>query len=122
MYRLASCYLLLMGCLRSLSALPVPDSRDEPLPFPAPDGGVRPALDKADGASLLRGLLEALGAETGDGLGRADPGTDTSNPRGITGKALSGQGPSVLLNHLPARSRKHSQRGPPSECFWKYCV
>ncbi|XP_037010156.2 urotensin-2 [Artibeus jamaicensis] len=112
MYKLASCCLLLLGCLNSLFSFPTPDSRDEPLQLLAPDGGVRPTLDKGDRASLLHELLVALGAETGDGLRKA----------GKRILAFSGQGPNILLNHLWARIRKQDKRGHPSECFWKYCV
>nr|XP_045046908.1 urotensin-2 [Desmodus rotundus] len=87
----------------------------------AQDGG-RLTLDEGDRASLLHGLLEVFGAETGDGLRKTDPDTDMFNPRGITRKVFSGQGPNVLLNHLLARIRKYNKRGHPSECFWKYCV
>ncbi|XP_071077218.1 urotensin-2 [Desmodus rotundus] len=89
MYKLASCCLLLVGCLNSLFSLPVPDSRDGPLQFPgkmnflpfhyssllctAQDGG-RLTLDEGDRASLLHGLLEVFGAETGDGLRKTGKG------------------------------------------------
>ncbi|XP_054435635.1 urotensin-2 [Pteronotus mesoamericanus] len=53
----------------------------------------------------------------------SDPDTNVFNPRGITRKALSGQEPNILLNHLLATIRKQfKKRGHPSECFWKYCV
>nr|BAB60889.1 urotensin II transcript variant 2 [Sus scrofa] len=85
MSKLVPC-LLLLGCLGLLFALPVPDSRKEPLPF-------------------------------------SDAGMDIFYPRGEMRKAFSGQDPNIFLSHLLARIKKpYKKRGPPSECFWKYCV
>nr|KAF6380872.1 urotensin 2 [Myotis myotis] len=123
MYRLACC-LLFLACLQPLLSLPAPGARAGPLQLSAADGGgsARDELDRAS-LSLLRGLLGTPGAETADGLGKADAGTNVRNPRGNTRKAFSGQDPDILLNRLLARVREqHEKRGHPSECFWKYCV
>ncbi|XP_066228719.1 urotensin-2 [Saccopteryx leptura] len=123
MYKLVSC-LLFLGCLSPLFSLPVLDSREEPLQLSAPGGGVRLTADALDRAPLLHGLLAMLGAETGDSLREADPGTNILNPRGITSKfqAFSRQDPNVSLNRLWAKIGKQYKRGRTSGCFWKYCV
>ncbi|XP_006194843.1 urotensin-2 [Camelus dromedarius] len=127
MYKLASCCLLFIGCLSPLFSLPVLDSMEESLQLSAPED-VRSALDELERASLLQALPEMSGAETGDGLRKADASTNIFYPRGSVRKvssfmAFSGQDPTDLLGHLLARIRKqHKKRGPPSECFWKYCV
>uniref|UniRef100_A0A8C0CL22 Urotensin-2 n=1 Tax=Balaenoptera musculus TaxID=9771 RepID=A0A8C0CL22_BALMU len=122
MYKLVSCCLLFIGCLNPLWSLPVLDSREEPLQLSAPED-VRSTLDELERASLLQMLPEMSGAETGDGLRKADAGTNIFYPRGSVRKAFSGQDPNILLSHLLARIRKpYKKRGTPSECFWKYCV
>ncbi|XP_057571266.1 urotensin-2 [Hippopotamus amphibius kiboko] len=124
MYKLVSCCLLFIGCLNPLLSLPVLDSREESWQLSAPED-VRSALDELERASLLQMLPEMSGAETGDGLRKADPSTNIFYPRGSVRKfqAFSGQDPNILLSHLLARVRKqYKKRGTPSECFWKYCV
>uniref|UniRef100_A0A8D2CFA2 Urotensin-2 n=1 Tax=Sus scrofa TaxID=9823 RepID=A0A8D2CFA2_PIG len=121
MSKLVPC-LLFLGCLGPLFALPVPDSRKEPLPFSAPED-VRSAWDELERASLLQMLPETPGAEAGEDLREADAGMDIFYPRGGMRKAFSGQDPNIFLSHLLARIKKpYKKRGPPSECFWKYCV
>ncbi|TEA39353.1 hypothetical protein DBR06_SOUSAS2110113 [Sousa chinensis] len=122
MYKLVSCCLLFIGCLNPLWSLPVLDSREEPLQLSAPED-VESTLDELERASLLQMLPEMSGAETGDGLRKADLSTNIFYPRGSVRKAFSGQDPNILLSHLLARIRKpYKKRGTPSECFWKYCV
>ncbi|KAI5139141.1 urotensin-2 [Manis pentadactyla] len=125
MHKLASCCLLFIGCLHPLLSLPVPDSRKEALLLSAPDGEARSALDDLERASLRQALWEKVSAETGDGLRKADLRTNIFNPRGSMRKfqAFSQEAPNISLGHILATIRKQSQkRGPPSECFWKYCV
>ncbi|XP_059935540.1 urotensin-2 [Mesoplodon densirostris] len=124
MYKLVSCCLLFIGCLNPLWSLPVLDSREEPLQLSAPED-VRSTLDELERDSLLQMLPEMSGAEIGDGLRKADLGTNIFYPRGSLRKfqAFSGQDPNIFLSHLLAKIRKpNKKRGTPSECFWKYCV
>ncbi|KAK2503030.1 hypothetical protein MC885_012757, partial [Smutsia gigantea] len=96
--------------------------REEARLLSAPDGEARSALDDLERASLRQALWEMVGADTGDGLRKADLRTNIFNPRGSMRKAFSQQAPNILLGHLLATIRTQSQkRGSPSECFWKYC-
>ncbi|KAM5270568.1 urotensin-2 [Hipposideros larvatus] len=123
MYKLASCWLLFIGCLNPLFSLPILDSRQETLQLPAPDEDARRILEELERTFLLQRLREVLSAEGADSLRKADPSTNVFNPKGSMRKALSGQDPNILLSHLLARIRRqYKERGPPSECFWKYCV
>ncbi|XP_006873164.1 PREDICTED: urotensin-2 [Chrysochloris asiatica] len=123
MYKLASC-LLFIGFLNPLLSLPVTDSSDMSPQLSAGEDS-RLTLDMLERASLLRMRPEMLSAQRGNGLGEADPSTNTFNPRGTPRKfqAFSEQDLKVLLSHLLAGTRKqYKKHGIPSECFWKYCV
>ncbi|XP_014717975.1 urotensin-2 [Equus asinus] len=125
MYKLVPCCLLLTAFLNPLLSRPVRDSGAEPLLLSAPGEDARSTLDELEREFLRQVLPEMSGAEGGDGPRKADPSTNIVKAQGHVGKfqAFSGQDPNVLLSHLLARIRKqHKKRGPPPECFWKYCV
>ncbi|XP_058407898.1 urotensin-2 [Diceros bicornis minor] len=135
MYKLVFCCVLFIGFLNPLLSHPVPDSREGSLqllgklllslPCVAAAADARSALDELERLALLQMLLETSGAETGDGLQKADLSINIVNPRGSMEKfrAFSGQDPNILRSHLLARIRKqYKKRGSPPECFWKYCV
>ncbi|XP_055471011.1 urotensin-2 isoform X1 [Psammomys obesus] len=83
----------------------------------------RSALEDLERTALLQTLRQAVGAEAGEGLGEADPSTDTPDPRESLRKAFSGQDSNTVLSRLLARTRKqHKQHRTASECFWKYCI
>ncbi|KAF5917376.1 hypothetical protein HPG69_006970 [Diceros bicornis minor] len=125
MYKLVFCCVLFIGFLNPLLSHPVPDSREGSLQLLAAAADARSALDELERLALLQMLLETSGAETGDGLQKADLSINIVNPRGSMEKfrAFSGQDPNILRSHLLARIRKqYKKRGSPPECFWKYCV
>ncbi|XP_019602321.2 urotensin-2 [Rhinolophus sinicus] len=125
MYKLASCWLLFIGCFNPLFSLPVLEARHEPLQFSAPDEDARSVLDELEREFLLQRLWEMLGAKGADGLRKADPSTNVVNPRGSMRKfqVFSGQDPNILLSRPLAKIRRQYKKHEPlSECFWKYCV
>ncbi|XP_007533068.1 urotensin-2 [Erinaceus europaeus] len=124
MHNLVCCWLFI-GLFSPLLSLPVLDSKQESLQFSAPDEDARLTLDELERAFLLEMLSEDFGAGQGNSLKKADPSINFFSPRGNKRKfqAPSGQDPNTSLNHLLARIRKqYKKNGPPSECFWKYCV
>ncbi|TKC51567.1 hypothetical protein EI555_002212 [Monodon monoceros] len=135
--RLALCFPInvvaedLEGLVKQVDTTGLPRSSDLPTAAPGQDCSARvqtpedaeSTLDELERASLLQMPPEMSGAETGDGLRKADLGTNIFYPRRSVRKAFSGQDPNILLSHLLARIRKpYKKRGTPSECFWKYCV
>ncbi|XP_021512018.1 urotensin-2 [Meriones unguiculatus] len=123
MDQLAFWCLLFVGLLNPLLSLPVTDTGERSLQLPELEEDVRSALEDLERTALLQTLRQAVGAEAGEGLGEADPSTDTPDPRESLRKAFSGQDSNTVLSRLLARTRKqHKQHRTTSECFWKYCI
>ncbi|XP_055471013.1 urotensin-2 isoform X2 [Psammomys obesus] len=123
MDQLAFCCLLFVGLLNPLLSLPVTDTGERSLQLPELEEDARSALEDLERTALLQTLRQAVGAEAGEGLGEADPSTDTPDPRESLRKAFSGQDSNTVLSRLLARTRKqHKQHRTASECFWKYCI
>ncbi|XP_049733774.1 urotensin-2 [Elephas maximus indicus] len=81
MYKLALLCLLFIGLLNPFLSFPVTDSR-EMSPQLSADDDARLTLDELERASLLQILPEILSAKRDGGLEKADPTTNTFNPRG----------------------------------------
>ncbi|XP_044523459.1 urotensin-2 [Gracilinanus agilis] len=123
MYKLIFSCLFFVGFLSPLLSLPVIDSGEMVHRLSADDEDSRLTLEDLGRASLLQTLPEILDAERQKDSRKFDLRADVVDPKEHGKKVFYGKDPKISLLSLLARTRKQSKkRGPPSECFWKYCV
>ncbi|XP_016277776.2 urotensin-2 isoform X1 [Monodelphis domestica] len=124
MYKLIFSWVFFVGFLSPLLSLPVIDSSEMVYRLSADDEDTRLMLEDLGRASILKTLPEILDAEREKDSRKFDLSSAVLDQKENGKKAFYEKDPKIsLLGHLLAGTRKQfKKRGPPSECFWKYCV